>query len=908
MATIYIDDTPYTVKDGQNLLHACLSLGFDVPYFCWHPALHSVGACRQCAVKKFKDENDKSGEIVMACMTPAADGTRISIDDPDAKAFRASVIEWLMINHPHDCPVCDEGGECHLQDMTVMTGHVYRRYRFSKRTFRNQDLGPFINHEMNRCIQCYRCHRFYRHYAGGSDLSVFGAHDRLYFGRQNDGPLENAFSGNLVEICPTGVFTDKTFKSHYTRKWDLQTAPSVCVHCGLGCNILAAERYGELRRIRNRYHSEINGYFLCDRGRFGYGFVNSRRRIDQPLRRTADGRTRKATSADAALETAASWIAGGRPVVGIGSPRAAVEANFALKMLVGAGNFYAGIGRRDLAVLRRIMEILQDGPAAVASVQEAAAADAVFVLGEDVLATAPMLGLALRQLGRPDGTRRAEDTQIPKWNAAGRREVIQREKAPLWIATPYPTQLDDIAAGVHRSDPESLARLGRAVARRLDSRVPEDPKSSPTETAVARSVAQALEAAERPVVVSGTGCSSSAVVEAAANIAWALTAKGRPAKIVFTVPECNSMGLMLSEPVGGVEDAFKQTRQDEAAAAIVLENDLFRRVAPAAVDTFFTNAAGVVAIDHVTHGTAERADLVLPAATFAEATGTMVNCEGRAQRFFRVFPPAGGIRASWRWIRDIAAAAGRTEMASWQRLDDVYLAMGRAAPVFRSISEAAPGADFRAGGAKIARQSFRCSGRTAVLAHIDVHEPRPPQDPDSPLSHSMEGYAGRPSSALIPRFWAPGWNSVQAVNKFQEEIAGVLSGGDPGKRLVSPSPRAEPAYFSAPPKPSPPGPNRLRLIRLPEIFGAEELSPLSFAVAERVPAAYIALCAEDAATLGVAEGQSVQVECQSGVATLPVKIVYGLVAGLAGLPAGLPGVPFFEAGDGVQILKETAHG
>ncbi|MDA8085423.1 MAG: 2Fe-2S iron-sulfur cluster-binding protein [Nitrospiraceae bacterium] len=167
MVTVYIDGKPYQVKAERNMLDVCLSLGMDLPYFCWHPAMHSVGACRQCAVKQFRDENDKKGKIVMACMTPAAEGTRISLKDPEAMEFRASVIEWLMLNHPHDCPVCDEGGECHLQDMTVMTGHAYRRTRFKKRTHKNQYLGPLVNHEMNRCIQCYRCVRFYNDYAGG---------------------------------------------------------------------------------------------------------------------------------------------------------------------------------------------------------------------------------------------------------------------------------------------------------------------------------------------------------------------------------------------------------------------------------------------------------------------------------------------------------------------------------------------------------------------------------------------------------------------------------------------------------------------------------------------------------------------------------------------------------------------
>ena len=168
--TIYVEGKPHQVEEGKNLLDACLSLGYDIPYFCWHPAMHSVGACRQCAVKQFRDEKDTRGRIVMSCMTPAADGTRISINDPEAVKFRASVIEWLMTNHPHDCPVCDEGGECHLQDMTVMTGHSYRRFRSRKRTHRNQYLGPFVNHEMNRCIACYRCVRFYNDYAGGEGL------------------------------------------------------------------------------------------------------------------------------------------------------------------------------------------------------------------------------------------------------------------------------------------------------------------------------------------------------------------------------------------------------------------------------------------------------------------------------------------------------------------------------------------------------------------------------------------------------------------------------------------------------------------------------------------------------------------------------------------------------------------
>jgi NADH-quinone oxidoreductase subunit G len=330
MALIYVDKKPYEVKPGKNLLETCLTLGFNLPYFCWHPAMGSVGACRQCAVKLFKDENDTNGRLVMACMEGVRDNMYVSVDDPVARDFRSQNVEWLMTNHPHDCAVCDEGGSCHLQDMTVMTGHAYRRFRFPKRTYRNQYLGPFINHEMNRCIQCYRCVRFYKDYAGGKDLDVFAAHDHVYFGREKDGILENEFSGNLAEICPTGVFTDKTLKEHYTRKWDMTMAPSICQHCSLGCNIIAGERYGELRQITSRFNSEVNGYFICDRGRFGYEFVNDITRVKHPVIR---GEKSDIGDQQNLFNSLAAVLLGGK-MIGIGSPRASLEANFALRQLV----------------------------------------------------------------------------------------------------------------------------------------------------------------------------------------------------------------------------------------------------------------------------------------------------------------------------------------------------------------------------------------------------------------------------------------------------------------------------------------------------------------------------------------------------------------------------------------------
>jgi len=884
MPRINVDGTDYEVTAGQNVLHACLSLGLDVPYFCWHPAMGSVGACRQCAVKQFHDKDDAHGRIVMSCMVETAENTRISIADPEAVKFRASVIEWLMSNHPHDCPVCEEGGECHLQDMTVMTGHAYRRYRFKKRTFRNQYLGPFITHEMNRCIACYRCVRFYREYAGGRDFDVFAAHNHVYFGRHEDGVLESEFSGNLAEVCPTGVFDDKPFAELYERKWDLRSTPSICVHCALGCNTTPNERYGKTRRILNRYNGEVNGYFLCDRGRFGYGFVNSTLRVRHPLLRGHGSGEPERGTKDEALSRLAELLSSHK-VIGVGSPRASLEANFALRDLVGAERFHLGLSASEQELLALIIGILQWGPSRTTSLKDAEQADAVLILGEDVPDTAPRLALSLRQAIRQKSLEIADRMKIPRWQDAAVRNAAQQERSPLFIATPDATRLDEVAAHAFRAAPADLARLGFAVAHELDGACPPVAGLADEVGVLARAIAAALQAAKRPLVVSGTGCASAPVIQAAANVAWALSRAGRTAQLSLTVPECNSLGLGL---IGGdtLQNAFQAIEHGAAQGLIVLENDLYRRAERAAVDRCLARAH-VVVIDHLMHETAQKAQMVLPAGAFTEAEGTLVSSEGRAQRFFQLLVPEGEIQESWRWLRDARHALGRA--SGWARLDDVSAACAAALPTLAGIRQAAPGADFRVRGAKIRRETHRHSGRTAIHAAISVHDPKPPEDPDSPLSYTMEGYYGPMPSSLIPYFWAPAWNSVRAVNKFQDEVGGPLRGGDPGIRLIEPTSGAVPRYFEGVPEAFAMRDGAWLIVPLHEIFGSEALSRLASAVAERVPQPYLALNAQDAARLQVAEGAMLTVALAGEASHLPVKVHPGLPPGVAGMAVGLSG-------------------
>jgi NADH-quinone oxidoreductase subunit G len=889
MTTFLVDGKPYTAKPDENLLQACLGAGLDLPYFCWHPALGSVGACRQCAVKQYANEEDKTGQLVMACMTPIAEGARYSLADPEAASFRASVIEWLMVNHPHDCPVCEEGGECHLQDMTMMTGHAHRRYRFTKRTHRNQDLGPFIKHEMNRCIACYRCVRFYGDYAGGRDLDVFAAHDHVYFGRHADGTLENEFSGNLVEVCPTGVFTDKTFSARYARKWDMRGAPSICANCGLGCNTTTNARAGELRRIVNRYNGEVNGYFLCDRGRFGYGFVNAPDRIRTPLARGSDGRQAAISREDAIARFAALLGTGGR-VVGIGSPRASLESNYALRTLVGAENFYPGVSVREERLLHLVAEILGSGAVHVPSLREVERVDAALVLGSDLPDAAPRAALALRQAVRGAGFAHAATVKIPQWQDAAVRTFAGGVRSPLFIATPAATRLDDVALATLRAAPADIARLGFAIAAVIDPAAPAVADLSADLVAQARACAAALLAAERPLIVSGVEAGDETVIQAAANIAVALRARGKSVALMLNVPECNSLGLAL---MANSQPSFEAALVEPGALVIVLENDLYRRAGNAALDTALASARLVV-LDHSESPTSNRAELVLPAASFAESGGTLVSSEGRAQRFYQPIFAENDVSESWRWLGDIARAAGSNACQGWNTEDDIVDALANAIPRFAALPGVAPSEKFRVKGSRIASEPHRFSGRTAMNAARNVREPKPPVTADSPFSTTMEGYHGKVPSALVPFFWAPSWNSVQSVNKFQAEIGGALEGGDPGVRLLEAREDAALPYYTGVAETFARRDGSWLAILLPRVFGDEEQSARATPIRERMAPPALALNAEDAALLGVESGQLLEFEMDGGRQSLALEIHPELprgVVGIAGLAAKAHAMP-----------------
>jgi NADH-quinone oxidoreductase subunit G len=894
MATIYVDGEPYEVNGANNLLHDCLSLGLDIPYFCWHPELGSIGACRACAVKQFNGPDDKTGRIVMSCMTQSTDKTYISINDEEAKDFRKTVVEWLMTNHPHDCPVCEEGGHCHLQDMTVMVQHNQRRYRYPKRTHLNQDLGPFINHEMNRCIACYRCVRYYNEYAGGADFGVYGAHDNLYFGRERDGILQSEFSGNLTEVCPTGVFTDRTHSTRYNRKWDMQFAPSVCQQCAIGCNISPGERYGELRRIENRYHGEINHYFLCDRGRFGYGYVNNAERPRKVECKQQELESSVQT-AESAVNAIVKELRTCTKVIGIGSPRASVQSNFALRQLLGEENFFSGFSSTEHLVITQALQLLQNSPVRTPTLRDMESCDAILILGEDVTQTAPRIALAVRQAIKNQGLQAAATCNIPAWQAASVADIAQQDHSPLFITSVAATKLDNVATATYRHTSEIQTQLGFAVAHAIDATMPTIDGLNESQQTLAQQIATALNAAKQPLIIAGTACGSVELMQAAFNIALALHRNQRAPLLSLCVPEVNSMGAAF---LGGksIDDALNMIVQGAADGLIILENDLFRRASTTLVETALTKARVTVAIDHQRTPTAQKAQFVLPASSFAEGDGTVISMEGRAQRYFQVYDPVYYdasciIKDSWAWLYAIKTA-WQNDSIEWVHFDDITHQCANSFALLAQIDKVTPDAAYRIKGQKIARAPRRYSGRTAMRANLSVYEPKASQDEDSPLAFSMEGYTGPyDPSPLIPFAWAPGWNSPQAWTKFQTEVGGSLKAGDSGIRLIEPKGSEVSALPKAESSNAVKIAEQLQVVPLYHLFGSEELSSYASIMKTVTPPPYLAIHPDDAAQISAREHNSVTIVIGENKYSLPLRMDASLTLGTVGLPVGICNIP-----------------
>src|SRR5438067_9793121 len=317
------DGVPVERPKGTLVIEAAKQAGVLVPHYCYHPGLAVAGVCRMCLVKV-----EKAPKLQIACATAVAEGMVVDTQHPEAKSARMGVLELLLINHPLDCPICDQAGECELQDFTFQEGRRGTRYspEFPKRVNPVEDFGPDVLYVPNRCILCTRCVRFMEDVAQEPVLNGSERGDRAYIGVHPEARLDHPWAGNVVDLCPVGSLLSKDFL-HKARAWELDKAASVCTGCSQGCNVTLDTRDDIVVRVRPRSNLEVNRFFICDHGRMNYRWMNRGDRIEAPLVRR--GGELHATDWDEALDFVASRMrgAGGRAVALV-SPRVSTEALF----------------------------------------------------------------------------------------------------------------------------------------------------------------------------------------------------------------------------------------------------------------------------------------------------------------------------------------------------------------------------------------------------------------------------------------------------------------------------------------------------------------------------------------------------------------------------------------------------
>jgi NADH-quinone oxidoreductase subunit G len=667
MPKLKIDGREIEVEQGTKVIEAAARLGIIIPRFCYHQGLGSVGACRMCAVKFL--EGPVKG-VQMSCMVDACDGMAVSTTDEEAVDFRRHVIEWLMMNHPHDCPVCDEGGHCLLQDMTVAGGHGIRRYLGKKRTYRDQYLGVFVQHEMNRCIHCWRCRRFYQDFAGYRDLGAMQISNHTYFGRFQDGPLESPFSGNLIDLCPTGVYTDKP--SRFTgRRWDFERAPSLCIHCSLGCHTITSARYREMVRLEGRFSESVNGYFICDRGRYGFYYANHPERPRRPKVGTEEVSWEKAIQRAAEKLSEIAQNNGAQSVACLGSTRSSLENQVMLKRLCGIRGWREPKYFADPSIERKVKRAVSGlDKTLVISMREIERADFIIAVGADPVNEAPVLTLAMRQAYRQGAT------------------IVVIDPRPIFLPFEFhhfPVTSKEIEPCLNELIKEAVDRsvaetLGEAAVNFYDHGAPtEQPFVGWFKDQLA-ALAQKLRQSKNPVIVCGTEIVPETTPRLAADNALLLRAAKNRAGLFYLMPGPNAFGAaLLSSEEGSLMDIVEAIEGGTVRALLLVESDPFRTFSDQErLKQAVEKLELLLVMDYLPSEAIRLAQILLPTRTLFEMETCFVNQEGRVQfapsahrggipifqisagghppRLFRREIPGGDLEPAWVILAKLANA------------------------------------------------------------------------------------------------------------------------------------------------------------------------------------------------------------------------------------------------------------
>src|SRR5947207_647153 len=602
MPKVTIDGQEIEVTPGTTILQACQQAGIEIPHFCYHERLMIAGNCRMCLV-----EVEKSPKPVASCAMPVAEGNVIHTQSPNAIKARRAVMEMLLINHPLDCPICDQGGECDLQDQAMAYGFDRGRFEENKRAVRDKDFGPLVATSMNRCIHCTRCIRFLTEIAGVEELGATGRGEAMEITTYIEKALGSELSGNIIDLCPVGALTSKPY-SYVARPWELRKTESVDVLDAVGSNIRIDSRGAQILRVLPRLHEDVNEEWIADKTRFAIdGLV--RRRLDRPYVR----RNGKLVEAEwqEALDLVADRLKGapGERIAAIAGDLCDAEAMYALKELL------TGLGATSLDCRQdgaRLDPGCRGGYRFNATIAGIGPSEACLLVSTNPRWEAPLVNARLRKRYLRGGFR---------------------------VAAIGPAH--DLTFPVER-----LGEVGEAL------------------NALARGEgawAELLRAAKNPMIVIGQGAlarsDGSCVLGAARRIAD---------NCGLVRNDWNGFNVLhrAAARVGGLDLGFVPVAGGRDVSGIIAgcksgDIEVLYLLGADEIDTSDLGSAFVIYQGHHGERGARRADVVLPGAAYTEKAGTYVNTEGRVQLARRAVFQPGEAREDWRIIRALSSAIRR---------------------------------------------------------------------------------------------------------------------------------------------------------------------------------------------------------------------------------------------------------
>jgi NADH-quinone oxidoreductase subunit G len=645
MVEIELDGKKVSVLEGSMVMHAAEAAGTYIPHFCYHKKLSIAANCRMCLV-----DVEKAPKPMPACATPVTQGMIVRTKSDKALKAQQSVMEFLLINHPLDCPICDQGGECQLQDLAVGYGKSASRYEEEKRVVFHKEVGPLISmEEMSRCIHCTRCVRFGQEIAGQMELGMLqrGEHSEIttFVGRTIDSEL----SGNMIDICPVGALTSKPFR-YSARTWELSRRKSVSPHDSTGANLIVQVKNHKVLRAVPLENDAVNECWIADRDRFSYEALNSDARLTQPM--IKQGGQWKPVDWTTALEYVANGLKQIKTQHGAASIGALASAMSTSEELFLLGEFMRGLGSQNVDHRLRHSDFRTEAGAVRwlgLPIAELSTLDRALVIGSFLRKDHPLFAQRLRQASRRGAKVMRIGAQSDDWamNVAG--EIVA---APSdWLSV-----LIEVAAAV-------------ATAKGVTAPLSVTPGEQ------AQAIANALLSGERKAVLLGNAAAAhpqAAELLAIAN--WIAEQAG--ARCGYLGDAGNGVGAQLvgAQPGQGGLDAAQMLAKP-LKAYLLFNTEPVLDAANAAQAAKSLQAAEMVIAFSPFQANVEFADVMLPIAPFTETGGSFVNADGRVQSFHGVVRPLGDTRPGWKVLRVLGNLLGLNGFAQ-ESVEDVRAAAG----------------------------------------------------------------------------------------------------------------------------------------------------------------------------------------------------------------------------------------